>query len=478
MDSKALREQGGELIPQIRKMADTIDDEKRVFTAEEETRWEKLNGDYDALRERWEKLETEEKSAEGQRKSALERADELDRFNELSINDPAGLIGKRDMDGRTSGGDRADPEQESRDRTLAFNAYARAGRVGFDGLSDEMQQACERLKYNPQQIGHDFVLPSAERFSHAQHAYRMAHHSEARMRAEEAYGQRAMSALTGSAGAYSISPTFIQQLEINKLAFSSILQHAEIMRTARGEPLHWPTADDTSNTGEIVGESATIDGSTDFTLGQTIWNAYKFHAKMIKVPWELLEDSDFNIEGIIAEMLGQRLGRISNTRFTTGTGASQPKGITVGLTTGKTTASSTAIAADELLDLIDAIDDAYLNGASFMFNKAILLALRKLKDGQGQYLGQEGMRGGPRATIFSYPYAINNDMASTITSGDLTMLFGQLSAYKVRQVRGMRFIRLSERFAEFDQIAFDVFLRQDGHLLDAGTAPLKSMVQV
>ena len=463
MTAKELREKRAENLPELEKLRDLCNEEGREWTAEDEVKWTSVCGVDDRLKGQIDKAERTESLA-----------------SELSA--PAGdrRIGLDDTDGRnTSAGDeRPNPEREARDRTLALNAYARAGRVGVGGLSDDMRAACERMGYNPTSINFDFMLPDEERFKAAQNAYRTAHRSSARQQAEQAYEQRALSALSGSAGAYTVSESFIQNLEINKLAFSSILQVAEILRTSRGEPLHWPTADDTGNTGEIVGENATIDGSTEPTFARQTWNAYKFHAKMIKVPWELLEDSDFNIESVISQMLGERLGRISNTRFTTGTGASQPKGITVGLTTGKTTASGTAIAADELLDLINSIDDAYLDGSRFMFHKNILLALRKLKDGSGQYLWQPGMRLGVPDMLFSYPYTVNLDMTSTITSGDLTMIFGKLDTYKVRQVKGMRFIRLSERYAEFDQIAFDVFLRQDGHLLDAGTAPVKAMLQV
>jgi HK97 family phage major capsid protein len=57
------------------------------------------------------------------------------------------------------------------------------------------------------------------------------------------------------------------------------------------------------------------------------------------------------------------------------------------------------------------------------------------------------------------------------------MLFGNLKKYKVRQVREIRMYRLQERYRDNDQDGFVAFGRQDGNLLDAGTAPVKKLTQ-
>jgi hypothetical protein len=38
-------------------------------------------------------------------------------------------------------------------------------------------------------------------------------------------------------------------------------------------------------------------------------------------------------------------------------------------------------------------------------------------------------------------------------------------------------VMLSERYAELDQVGFVAFFRTDGNLLNAGTGPIKAMVQ-
>jgi len=112
-----------------------------------------------------------------------------------------------------------------------------------------------------------------------------------------------------------------------------------------------------------------------------------------------------------------------------------------------------------------------------MLHDSVLLHLRMLKDGEGRYLWQTDMRSGAPDSLYGYPMTINQDMASSVAASAKTLLFGQLNRYKIRQVGSMRFRRLDERYADYDQVGFIAFLRQDGGLLDAGTHPVKHLLQ-
>jgi HK97 family phage major capsid protein len=57
------------------------------------------------------------------------------------------------------------------------------------------------------------------------------------------------------------------------------------------------------------------------------------------------------------------------------------------------------------------------------------------------------------------------------------VLFGKMNAYKVRRVRQLVILRLTERFAETRQEGFIAFERADGNLLNAGTMPIKYLQQ-
>jgi HK97 family phage major capsid protein len=288
---------------------------------------------------------------------------------------------------------------------------------------------------------------------------------------------RSLSAVQGTAGGVTIPEGFVTSLEVNMLAFGGILNVADVLRTASGNDMLWPTADDTSNEGEILGESVQQNTADPSFKGVT-FRAYKFSSKMVKVPYELLEDSAFDLAIFLGQILGERLGRAQNRKFTVGTGASEPKGIVTAATLGITSAASGAIADTELIRLQHSVDPAYRNGAAFMMHDNVILAIRQLKDLQGRFIWQPGLVDGAPDRLLNSPVVVNQHMDSTVATTKKTVLYGQLSKYKVRQVNNVRMRRLDERYAEYDQVAFLGLVRADGNLIDAGTAPVKYLVQV
>lgn len=196
------------------------------------------------------------------------------------------------------------------------------------------------------------------------------------------------------------------------------------------------------------------------------------------VPFELLQDSAFDLPSFIARKLGERIGRKQATDFTTGDGSSKPNGIVTASTAGKTAASATAIISDELIDLEHSVDPSYRPGAGWMFHDNILAAIRKLKESTtNAYIWQPGLQTGIPERILSYPFFINQKMASSIAASAKTILFGRLDKYNIRDVAEVRLVRMNERYADTDQVGFVAFLRSDGDLVDAGTNPIKHLVQ-
>lgn len=276
----------------------------------------------------------------------------------------------------------------------------------------------------------------------------------------------------GSGGAI-VPQGFIPRFEQAMLDASGMLQAAEVMRTPDGRELPWPTTDDTSNEGELIGENVAV-GEQDVTFGQHVFRAYKLSSKLVRVSAELLEDSAINLAGELGGMLGTRIGRTTNRLLTVGTGAGQPHGIVPDSTVGVTAASASAIAADELISLVHSVDVAYRSGASFMMHDATLATLRKLKDGDGQYMFQQSLQLGQPDRLLGYPIVINSHVP-VIAASTKVVLFGQLSKYKARFAGALRVRRLTERYAENDQEGFIAFQRIDGKLLDAGTNPVKAL---
>ena len=436
---------------QIKAMASEIGAENRVFSAEEQEKWDKLNADYDQLTAQ---IDVMQRAAD-----VAQRVAQIDALASASArNGPVPGVG--DYDGRTA----ALPTAEQ--RQAAFAGWCRVAHP--DGPTAEQRAAAAfcGLNLNAKELA--IPLMDAARLASRQRVFRAYHPSQT--------GERALSINDGPAGGYLVADTLVPSLEVALLQFGGIRQVAQVIRTTTGGEMTWPASNDTSNTGARIEENTT-DTEQDIAFTGKKWFAYKYTSKIIKVPSELLTDSAINIPSLIGSMLGERLGRIMNTEDTTGTGNSQPYGITVAATTGKTTAAADAITFQEIIDHIHSVDPAYRIGAGFMTHDNIIQYLRKLTDGIGQPLWQNGMREGVPDALYGYPITVNQDMASSLTTTYITALFGQLSAYKVRDVGTINLKRLDERYADTDQVAFVALMRHDGNLLDAGTHPVKSLVQ-
>ena len=177
----------------------------------------------------------------------------------------------------------------------------------------------------------------------------------------------------------------------------------------------------------------------------------------------------------MGRLLAERMGRIANAKLTTGSGSSDVEGIVTNSAAGVTAASATAVTADEIIDLVHSVDPAYRQSpnAAIMMNDSTLKAIRKLKDGNGNYLWQMGdFQIGTPQNILGYPVVVNQDMDS-IATGKKTILFGDMSRFYVRKVGQPSIYVARERFApDFGILGY---IRLDGCLSD--TAAVKHLVQ-
>ncbi len=218
-------------------------------------------------------------------------------------------------------------------------------------------------------------------------------------------------------------------------------------------------------TASWIDEEGAIPESDD-SFGQVSIGAYKL-ATMIKVSEELLNDSVFNLESYITREFARRIGNKEEEAFFIGDGTGKPTGIlnaTGGGQVGVTAASATAITLDEVLDLFYSLKAPYRNKAVFVMNDATIKAIRKLKDGNGQYLWQPSVQAGTPDTILNRPL-YTSSYVPTIEAGAKTMVFGDFSYYWVADRQGRVFKRLNELYAVTGQVGFIATQRVDGKLI-------------
>ena len=164
-----------------------------------------------------------------------------------------------------------------------------------------------------------------------------------------------------------------------------------VINDKSGNTFNIPTIDDTSVTAEAhtEGMQPTDDGGKDATFGQKTLSAFAFNTEWVRWSAELNADSVLNMESFLGRLLGESMARIANSKLTTVSGSSDVEGIVTNSAAGVTAASATAVTADEIIDLIHSVDPAYrVRNVTFMMNDSTLAAVRKLKDGDGNYLWQ------------------------------------------------------------------------------------------
>jgi len=217
-------------------------------------------------------------------------------------------------------------------------------------------------------------------------------------------------------------------------------------------------------TASWVEEEGLIPESDD-SFGQISLGAHKV-ATMIKVSDELLQDSVFDVEGYIATEFARRIGAAEEEAFITGDGTAKPMGLlheTNGAAVGITTAG-TAFTADEILDLIHSIKAGYRKNAKFLLNDSTVKAIRKLKDGNGQYMWQPGLKEGQPDSLLSYNLVTSAFMPE-IGAGAKPILFGDFKCYWIADRLGRTFQRLNELYAATGQVGFRATQRVDARLV-------------
>lgn len=269
--------------------------------------------------------------------------------------------------------------------------------------------------------------------------------------------------------------------------YNSVMDVADMVPTSDGNPFTYPTVDPREtkgvrlNSAQLTAEdlgAGTYGGTTlpvgrdsqvhDAILGVTL-NAFTYSSRPRRVTEDVLDDTEFDIEGLITSIMGESLGRITADEFTMGAGGTtSPQGI-VNAGSRKTTAltaSATNVSYDTLVDMRVAVDAAYRGMGTWMMNSATEGVLMKLKDNQNRPIWTEGFTEDSPGRLINRPVIINDVMDGFGTTGDIAILFGELSMYKVRQIRGITMFRLNELFRTANQVGFVAFIRTDARLVD------------
>ena len=295
---------------------------------------------------------------------------------------------------------------------------------------------------------------------------------------------RAQSAGTNTAGGYLVPAGFRAKLIERMKEFGGIANHAETFNTAEGNAINYPTVDDTANVAEIVAEGGTFAAGADIVFGTRTLSAYKYMSGgagnlPLKVSWELVQDSAFDINAFLTRALGTRIARIQAVHWATGTGTGQPQGIVTPLTTiGAIGSNATGPTYAELLATVNALDPSYWPGARWLMNSTTLSKIQGQLDTTGRPILNDANKGISESpggsTLLGFPVTIDQAMPSPAASAKF-LVFGNIAeAYVIRRVKDVTLVVLNELYAANGQTGYMAWARADGAVQNPNAAVVRT----
>lgn len=230
--------------------------------------------------------------------------------------------------------------------------------------------------------------------------------------------------VANDAPAYVLAPEEVSGEFIRNLVEFSPIRSIADVRTTTTHMILLPKRTGITNA-VWVGETTARTGSEPtFAEGQI---DVKELATYVDMSLRMLEDSA-NVESEVRLALAEDFGVKEATAFVTGSTANEPQGFMTAAGIAETNnGHATVLSADALISLFYAMPATYRNRGAWVMNGTTLAALRKLKDGQGNYLWQPSYQAGQPETILGRPVIEALDMPN-VASGTFPVIFGDFKA--------------------------------------------------
>lgn len=235
---------------------------------------------------------------------------------------------------------------------------------------------------------------------------------------------------------------------------------ARVFNIGTASGLGAPSLDSDVDDADWTPEIKTVTETGDPKFGKRELTAHQL-TKLVKISNKLLSGSGFNIEGFIQERLGYKFGITQEKTFMTGHGAQQPLGlftasndgisIAYDVSTGNT---GTAVTFDGLMEALYDLKEGYQSNSTWLFHRSAIKNIRKIKNGEGNYIWQSAVTGGNPAMILDRPYRTSEYSPNTFTTGKYVGIIGDFKYYWIIR-RGVMAIQvLKELYALTNQTGY------------------------
>lgn len=365
--------------------------------------------------------------------------------------------------------------------------WAKEDQDKFDGLADQMSRLDSQISAHQKllderaeaAIPHKKDTQQGKTQAHAGVEVFLRTMTNERTPEQRELIRNTMSTTTGSQGGYTVPSQVSSDLVDTMKDYGAMRRRSDRLVTSSGNDLNYPTTDGTAEVGEIVTQNSSATAA-DPSFGTAPLNVVKFGSKVIAIPIELLQDTAVDVLALINKRVRDRIGRIQNLKFTQGSGTGEPNGLITAASVGKTgaTGQTTTIIYDDLVDIIDSVDPAYLAEGDmyFEFGQTLRRTIRKIKDTAGRPIWTPSYDAGASAglpdLLLGYPVEINNDMPAP-GANNYSLAFGQLKKYMIRDAMDITLFRFEDSvYISKGQVGFLAWCRAGGNLID--TAAVKT----
>lgn len=274
------------------------------------------------------------------------------------------------------------------------------------------------------------------------------------VRAELSIGQ-------DSSGGFVVPPTIAAEFQRRAFETSDIRPHATVVSISSDRYVI-PVDVEDAETGGWVSERQERTETDTPGLGEQRIDVHEQYAEP-RATQRLLDDAAVDIEGWLSGKLNDKFIRVENAGFITANGVGKPKGFLAYAADAVTTPDKTrawgklqyvpsgadgafkavetgVLPTDPLIDLIQSLKPMYRNGARFAMNRLTTGGVRKLKDGDGNYIWQPSLVAGQAPTLLGYEVSEWEDMPD-VASGSFAIAFGDFRGYTIVDRAGITVLR-------------------------------------
>lgn len=261
-------------------------------------------------------------------------------------------------------------------------------------------------------------------------------------------------------GGYTVPEDFRAQLVQRLAGLTVVRQNGAMSVTTIRDAVEWPKLEGGNSrytsavrvtwVDEIPASATTAETNPTFGINRIPVNTAMARTDLSK---NLLEDSAFNLIAVLTRLFAEAMAIDEDEQFLIGTGGGRPRGILGNRSGAEATpedgvstvnsGNASALTADGLLNLAYGLHSQYRPGAVFVGARNTQRDVRKLKDGNGDYLWAPGLQAGQPMLLLGYPF-LESEAMPAIAANAHPVVFGNFGGYMIVDRVGMTVSRVED----------------------------------